>query len=65
MVWGMTSSAGVEPIVRFHGNINASVYKEILCSHALPHLCKGQLKLQYLRKTMHLATKLKLLSFLE
>ena len=25
MVWGMISSAGIEPIVRFHSNINASV----------------------------------------
>ena len=25
----------------FHGNINASVYKELLCQHALPHLHKG------------------------
>ena len=41
MVWGMISSAGVGPIVRFHGNINASVYKELLCQHALPHLYKG------------------------
>ena len=41
MVWGMISSAGVGPIVRFHGNINASVYKELLRQHALPHLRKG------------------------
>ena len=41
MVWGMISSAGLEPIVRFHGNINASVYKELLRLHALPHLRKG------------------------
>ena len=41
MVWGRSSSAGVEPIVRFHGNINASVYKELLHQHALPHLLKG------------------------
>ena len=38
MVWGMISSAEEEPIVRFHGNINASVYKELLCQRALPHL---------------------------
>ena len=37
----MISSAGVGPIVRFHGNINASVYKELLRQHALPHLRKG------------------------
>ena len=30
MVWGMISSAGVGPIVRFHSNTNASVYKELL-----------------------------------
>ena len=40
MVWGMISSAGVGPIVSFHGNINASVYKELLRQHALPHLRK-------------------------
>ena len=28
MVWGIISSAGIGPIVRFPGNINASVYKE-------------------------------------
>ena len=37
----MISSARVRPIVRFHGNINASVYKELLRQHALPHLRKG------------------------
>ena len=37
----MISLAGVGPIVRFHGNINASVYKELLCQHSLPHLRKG------------------------
>ena len=41
MVWGMISSVGVGPIVCFHGNIDTSVYKELLCQHALPHLCKG------------------------
>ena len=30
MVWGMISSVGVGLIVRFYGNINASVYKELL-----------------------------------
>ena len=38
IVWGMTSSTEIGPIVRFHGNINASVYKELL---ALPQLRKG------------------------
>ena len=41
MVWGMISSAVVGPIVRFHGNMNTSVYKEILRQHALRHLHKG------------------------
>ena len=41
MVCAMISSAGVGPIVCFHSSINASVYKEILHQHALPHLCKG------------------------
>ena len=41
MVWRGISSAGVRPIVCFHGNINASVYKELLRQHSLPHLCKG------------------------
>ena len=41
MVWEMISSTKVGPIVRFHGNINASVYKELLHRHALPHLRKG------------------------
>ena len=44
MVWGMISSAGVGPIDHFHSNINASVYKELLCHHALPHLCKGSVE---------------------
>ena len=45
----MISSAGVGPILRFHGNINASVYKELLRQHAFPHLRK--VKLQCLCKT--------------
>ena len=40
MVWGMISSAGVGPIVRFHGNINDSVYKE----HLIPYLRKGRVE---------------------
>ena len=40
-VMGMISSVGVGPIVRFHGNINVCVYKELLFHHALPHLRKG------------------------
>ena len=38
----MISSAGVGPIVHFHSNINANIYK--LHQHALPHLCKGTLE---------------------
>ena len=37
----MILSAGVGPIVRFHSNINANVYKELFHQHALPHLRKG------------------------
>ena len=37
MVLGMISSEGVGPIVRFHSNINASVHKEFLRQHGLPH----------------------------
>ena len=44
MVWGMILSVGVGPIVHFHGNISASVYKELLHEHALPHLRKGTVK---------------------
>ena len=40
IVCGMISSAGVGPIVHFLSNINASVYKELLHQHDLPHLCK-------------------------
>ena len=45
MVWEMISSVGVGPIVRFYGNTNASVYKELLCQHALPHLRKRIVKI--------------------
>ena len=41
MVWGMIFSRGVGSIVRFYGNINASVHKDFLCRHSLPHLRKG------------------------
>ena len=41
MVWGMISSMGVGPLVCFNSNINASVYKELLPQHTLPHLRKG------------------------
>ena len=35
MVLGMSSTVGVGPIVRFHGDINVSVYKELLCPSIL------------------------------
>ena len=41
IVWGMISSAGVRPIVRFHSNINARVFRELLRQHAFSHLRKG------------------------
>ena len=40
LLWRMISSVREGPIVCFHGNINASVYKELLHQHALPHLHK-------------------------
>ena len=40
MVWGGISLVGVGPSVYFHGNINASVYKELLHQYVLPHLRK-------------------------
>ena len=33
---------GVGPIIRFHGNINVGVYKELLRLPALPHLLRGR-----------------------
>ena len=42
----MISSAEVVPIVGFHGNINASVYEELLHQYALPHLRKGTVFIQ-------------------
>ena len=41
----MISSVGVQPTVCVHGNIDASVYKELLCQHALPYLCKGTVEI--------------------
>ena len=41
---GMISSAGVGRVVSFHGNINFSVYKELLRQHDLPHLRKGSVE---------------------
>ena len=46
MVWGMISFAGIRAIVHFHSNIKSSVYKELLCQHALPYLCKGTVETQ-------------------
>ena len=49
MVWRVISSAGVAPIVRFYGNINASAYKKKNYASMLFLIyAKGQLKLQYL-----------------
>ena len=42
----MISSKGKGPILRFHGNVNASVYKEPLCQYALLHLRKGTIETQ-------------------
>ena len=66
MLWGMISSARVEPIVRFNGNINASVYKELFCQHALPHLRKGIVETPIFMQDNALCYKAKtVLSFLE
>ena len=35
---GMIAIAGTEPLVRLHGKINATVYKEILKKHVVPNL---------------------------
>ena len=37
----MISSARVGTIVRFHDDINISIYEEFLPQHAPRHLCKG------------------------
>ena len=44
MVLGMISSTGVGPIVHFSDDINARVYKELLCQYDLPHLHKGTIE---------------------
>ena len=46
----MISSVGIGPVVCFHSNINASVYKELLRQHALPHLCKGTVEIPIFRQ---------------
>ena len=60
MVWGIISSAGVGPTVRFRGNINASVYKEVLRQRALPHLRKGTVRTPIFMQDNAPCTKLKL-----
>ena len=66
MVWGMISSVGVGPIVHFHGNINASVYKELLRQHALPHLHKGTVETPiFMQDNMPCHKAKTVLSFLE
>ena len=63
---GMISSVGVGPIVCFHGNINASVYKELLCQHALSHLCKRTVETPvFMQDNMHCHKAITVLSFLE
>ena len=47
---GMISSAEVRPSVRFHGNINTSVCKELLRQHDLPHLRKETVKTPIFRQ---------------
>ena len=64
MVLRMISSAEVGPIVCFHGNINASVYKELLCPHALPHLHKVE-TLIYMQDNALCHKAKTVLSFLE
>ena len=38
IVFGMISIAGTGPLVRLHGKIYATVYKEILKKHVVPNL---------------------------
>ena len=62
----MISLAGVGFIVRFHGNINASIYKELLYQRALPHLRKETVETPIFMQDNALCHKAKtLLSFLE
>ena len=62
----MISSVGVGSIVHFHGNINTSVYKDLLHQHALPHLCKGTVETPILMQNNVPCHKAKtVLSFLE
>ena len=62
----MISSAGIGPIFHFHGNINASVYKELLHQHALPRLRKGTVETPIFMQDIESCHKDKIvLSFLE
>ena len=38
MVFSMISTAGARPLLRLHGKINTTVYKEILKKHVVPNL---------------------------
>ena len=38
MVFGIISVSGTRPLVRLHGKINATVYKEILKKHIVTNL---------------------------
>ena len=38
MVWGIMSAAGVGPLVRIQGTVNADICKRILTQHAVPCL---------------------------
>ena len=62
----MISSVGVGPIVCFHSNINASVYKELLHQYALPHLRKATVETRIFMQDNTPCHKAKtVLSFLE
>ena len=56
----MISSVRVGPSVHFHSNINASVYKEFLCQHSLPHLHKGTVETTIFMQDNALCHKVKL-----
>ena len=66
MMWGMIPSVGIGMIVRFHDDINASVYKELLLQHILPHLSKGTVETPIFMQDNALYNKAKnVLSFLK
>ena len=66
MVWGMISLVGIGPLVLFPSNINASVYKELLCQNALPHLRKEIAETQiFMQDNMPCHKAKTMLSFLE